>query len=69
MDNIIIVEGDTEVAVMSCGCCGSNFRGILSMVTTANKHPICSKCIERFNPIRVKMGMSPMPYLPDGYLE
>ena len=68
MKNVIIMEGDTGVARMSCGCCGRSFRAILSSVTTADKSPVCLPCIEQANPIRLERGMPAIPFSRAAYL-
>lgn len=68
LSNMIFVEGDTGIARMYCGVCNSTFRAVLSQVTTANKQPICSECIEKYNPLRIAKGLPAMPYNKSAYL-
>ena len=68
MENVIIMEGDTGVARMSCGCCGRSFRAYVSRVTTADKSPVCLPCIIKANPIRIERGMGAIPYDKYAYL-
>ncbi len=63
------MEGDGPIALMSCGNCGEFFRGDYRFVTTANKAPICKSCVEWANPKRKKLGLNPMPFIADAYLE
>jgi hypothetical protein len=66
--NLIIAEGDTGIALMCCGACMKEFRAVMSRVTTANKTPICSKCIIEYNPKRLAMGLPAMPFDQSAYL-
>lgn len=69
MKNILFIEGDTDIATMFCGACGKKFRAHYTSVTTADKRPICSKCIEYFQPLREEYGLPPMPYIKSAYLK
>lgn len=69
LSNMIIAEGDTGIARMFCGVCNGTFRAVLSQVTTANKQPVCSKCIEHFNPLRIAKGLPAMPFIKSAYLQ
>ena len=69
MIDMIIVEGDTTMAQMTCGCCKRFFRADYTRVTCADKQPICLSCIDKYNPMRVERGMSPMPVDRTAYSE
>jgi len=68
MTNVIIMEGDTGVARFFCGNCGKSFRAIPSLVTTANKSPICLDCIVWANPQRLAAGIPAIPFNRAAYL-
>ena len=68
MKNLIIAEGDSGVARFFCAVCGVSFRAKMSMVTTANKQPVCLSCIEDANPKRVALGLPAIQYVKSAYL-
>ena len=68
MQNIIIAEGETGIAIFFCGVCGKEFRAKMGQVTTANEQVICLQCIEEANSKRTEMGLSPIPFYRGAYL-
>lgn len=66
---IIIMEGDTGIAVMFCACCKRRFRGYLDSVTSADNKPICKPCVIEANKHRPGLGLPPAPLNPNAYLE
>lgn len=68
----VVLMGNTEfIGSCKCGSCGDQFFADLRFVTVAGngtiKMAICEDCVTRYNPLRVKQGMSPMPYNPKAY--
>jgi hypothetical protein len=66
--NIIIMEGDTNTARLTCGVCFQSFRANIRRVTCADKQPVCRNCVEKYNPMRIERGLNPMPFDPSAYL-
>ena len=62
LSNVILAEGDSGIAVFWCCNCKQSFRARMDSVTMADKQPVCLKCIEHVNPIRVARGMAPIPF-------
>lgn len=51
----------------TCCNCGKIFNCNPHTVPTANGEPICKPCVEWANPQRLKLGLAPIPMLPDSY--
>jgi hypothetical protein len=66
---IIIMEGDTGIAVLFCACCKRRFRGYLDRVTSADNKPICKACVIAANKVRPSLGLPPAPLCENAYLE
>lgn len=54
-----------------CYGCGEMFQynaeAVPSLLVDGVRQPICRKCVDRANPIRVKNGLEPIVPLPDAY--
>jgi hypothetical protein len=62
------MEGDTDVARLSCACCQRPFRALIHLVTVCEGKPVCRPCVERYNPVRIARGLPPAPLVPEAYL-
>ncbi len=58
-------------AISACVGCGKLFgyspTKVPSIVVNGQREPICERCIEEANPIRVANGLPPIVILPGAY--
>jgi len=53
--------------IAECCNCHRLFTSNPATVPTANGQPICKRCVEWANPIRIARGLAPIPVAPDSY--